>query len=119
MTGGAGAEPFTRAAANLPAEVIAQLLAAVDRGSMSVVQFNAILATATVDESIFERALLELQRDPNLDAIRLCDTVYRLLAGRLVEAHPRELPQSCRLWAETAAVALLLLLLAAAIIRFS
>ena len=165
MTGGAGAEPFTRAAANLPAEVfqplsdlypegvpedilsifqapyegasrskpyfatsdravsqsrgMAQLLAAVDRGSMSVEQFNAVLAAAAIDETTFKRALLELQRDPDLDAVRLCDTVYRLFGGRLVEAHPHELPQSHRLWAETVAVALLLLLLAAAIIRFS
>ena len=62
---------------------IAQLMAAVDRGSMSVEQFNVILATAAIDESTFKRALLELQREPDLDAVRLCDTVYRLFGGEL------------------------------------
>lgn len=98
---------------------ITQLLAAADRGTVTVDELNAFLAAAMIDASVVRRALVEMKRDPDLDAIRLGDAVYRLSGGRLVAAHPENLLEAPRLCAKTVAVAFLLLLVAAALLRFS
>lgn len=100
-------------------QVISALVGAVDGGLVTADELNAFLTLFAVPSELVQKALAEAGRDPDNEAVTINDSLYRLVSGRLVAANPKRDDETSRLWLNTAAVAAALLLLAAAVMRFS
>ncbi|MGE5579404.1 MAG: hypothetical protein ACM3WU_05090 [Bacillota bacterium] len=98
-------------------QVVSALLRAVDGGAVGIEDLNLFLGLFAVDPRIIQRAIDE-QADCDRGTVTLNDTVYRLVAGRLVAESCARGDSSPGLWVKTAAIAALLLLLTIAAIRF-
>lgn len=98
-------------------QVVSALMRAVDGGTVSVEDLNLFLGLFAVAPETIQRAMDELAGTEG-STVTLSDTVYRLVAGRLVAESTRKDDESSGLWIKTAAIAALLVLLAIAVIRF-
>lgn len=101
------------------AQVVSGLLRAVDSGAIRAEEFNAFLALFAVPVEVVRDALAQVGHNPDTERVTLNDALYRLVSGRLVTASARSGENASRFWLNTAAVTAALLLLAAALIRFS
>lgn len=98
-------------------QVVSALLRAVDGGSVGIDDLNLFLRLFAVAPEVIKRAIEE-QAGSESGTVTLNDTVYRLVAGRLVAERSRRGDESSGLWMKTAAIAAILLLLAIAAVRF-
>lgn len=98
-------------------QVVSALLRAVDGGSVGIDDLNLFLGLFAVTPEVIQRAVEE-QAGSDSGTVTLNDTVYRLVAGRLVAERPVKGEESSALWMKTAAIAAVLFLLAIAAVRF-
>jgi len=99
--------------------VIGEVLIAVDRGQVSVDEFNSFLVALAVPSKTVERAMAEnYRRHPTAEATSIHDGVYRLAGGKLLKVIPSRHEVS-GLWTKTAIAVAALILLLTALIRFS
>lgn len=100
-------------------QTISTLVRAIGEGSVTVEEFNRFVEAFLVPSEIVREALTGISQDAVSKGITLNDTLYRLVAGRLVASRARESNDTSRLWLNTAAIVAAAALLAAAIIRSS
>lgn len=113
------AYPATKDVAAYKTQTVSTLVGAVDGGAVTVEEFNAFLGTFAVSAELVHRALASVSQDIDTEGITLNDTLYRLVAGRLVASKSRPGDDASRLWLNTAIIVAAVLLLAAAVIRFA